>query len=89
MPSRNARSRTACSPIPTARVEFLFFVSLGERYTEVIADSALHYAAGQDAWEKIVADFTTAAGSGHIAHGFIAGINACGAFLEKHQPKDD
>ena len=72
---------------PDRKGGVLFFVSLGERYTEVIADSALHNAAGQDAWEKIVADFTTAAGSGHVAQGFIAGINACGALLERHHPK--
>ncbi len=65
----------------------LFFVSLGERYAEVIADSALHNAAGQDAWYKIVANYTAAARTGQIAQGFIAGVNACGALLEKHHPK--
>jgi putative membrane protein len=66
----------------------LFFVSLGERYAEIIADRTLHRAAGQAAWDKIVADFTAAAGAGQIAQGFVAGVNACGTLLEKHHPKD-
>lgn len=70
------------------RCGVLFFVSLGERYVEIIADRTLHQAAGQAAWDKIVADFTAAAGAGQIAQGFIAGVAACGALLEAHHPKD-
>lgn len=66
----------------------LFFVSLAERYAEVIADRMLHEAAGQAAWDKIVADFTRAATRGRIAEGFVAGVEACGALLERHRPKD-
>jgi putative membrane protein len=65
----------------------LFFVSLAERYAEVIADHALHQAAGQEAWDRIVADFTSAAARGQLADGFVAGAEACGALLEQHQPK--
>ena len=65
----------------------LFFVSLGEHYAEIIADRTLHQAAGQAAWDKIVADFTAAAAAGQIAQGFIAGVSACGALLEKHRSK--
>lgn len=65
----------------------LFFVSLAERYAEVIADHALHAQAGQAQWDKIFADFTDAARRGRIADGFVAGANACGALLETHRPK--
>ena len=65
----------------------LFFVSLAERYAEIIADHALHQAAGQAAWDKVVADFTAAAARGEFAEGFIAGAEACGALLERHHPK--
>ncbi len=65
----------------------LFFVSLAERYAEIMADHALHQAAGQEAWDKILADFTSAAGKGRIADGFIAGAGACGALLARHHPK--
>lgn len=66
----------------------LFFVSLGERYAEIIADHALHAKAGQAAWDKIVANFVAAAGQGRVADGFVAGANACGALLATHAPKN-
>jgi len=72
---------------PDRKGGVLFFVSLGEHYAEVIADSALHKAAGQAAWDKIVADFTAEARAGRIAQGFVAGVNACGALLEAHRSK--
>jgi putative membrane protein len=71
---------------PDRKGGVLFFVSLSEHYAEIIADRTLHQAAGQAAWDKIVADFTSAARQGQIAQGFIAGVNACGALLERHHP---
>jgi putative membrane protein len=65
----------------------LFFVSVAERYAEVIADHVLHQAAGQAAWDRIVADFTAAAAKGRFADGFIQSAEACGALLEQHHPK--
>jgi putative membrane protein len=64
----------------------LFFVSLGERYAEVVADRVLHAKAGQAAWDKIVADFTAAATQGRIADAFAAGADACGELLATHAP---
>ena len=72
---------------PDRKGGVLFFVSLGEQCAEIIADRTLHQAAGQVAWDKIVADFTAQARAGNIAQGFIAGINASGALLEKHRSK--
>jgi putative membrane protein len=71
---------------PEKKGGVLFFVSLAERYAEIIADHALHQAAGPAAWDKIVGDFTSAAAQGRIADGFVAGVNACGAILETHRP---
>ena len=65
----------------------LFFVSLAERYAEVIADHVLHQAAGQGAWDKIVADFLGEAARGRFADGFIKSAEACGALLEENHPK--
>ncbi len=72
---------------PERRGGVLFFVSLAERYSEVIADHALHEAAGQDAWNKIVADFTASAARGQVGDGVIAGASACGELLAAHRPK--
>ena len=65
----------------------LFFVSLAERYAEIIADHALHQAAGQAAWDGIVSDFSRHAARGAFADGIIGAANACGTLLEEHHPK--
>jgi putative membrane protein len=72
---------------PEKKGGVLFFVSLAERYAEIIADHALHEAAGQAAWDGIVAEFTSAAARGRIADGFLAGCEACGALLAEHHPR--
>ena len=65
----------------------LFFVSLAERYAEVIADHTLHQGAGQAAWDRIVAEFLAEAARGRFADGFVKSADACGALLEEHHPK--
>jgi putative membrane protein len=64
----------------------LFFVSLSERYVEVIADRDIHARVPEGTWDKIVADFIAAVRSDRPAEGFIAAIEACGAVLETHYP---
>ncbi len=64
----------------------LFFVALGERYVEVIADRGIHAAVAPGTWEKIVADFVAAVAAGRLADGFVAAAEACGAVLETHCP---
>ena len=65
----------------------LFFVSLAERHVELLADHALHEAAGQAAWDAIVANFTKTAASGRLADAIVGAAEACGALLETHHPK--
>ena len=62
----------------------LFFVSLGERYVEVIADRDIHARVPAGTWDRIVADFIAAVKAGQSADGFIAAIEACAAVLETH-----
>jgi len=66
----------------------LFFVSLGERYVEVMADRDIHARVAEGTWERIVADFVAAAKSRRLADGFIAGVEACAAVLETHYPPE-
>lgn len=65
----------------------LFFASLAERYVEIVADHALHEAAGQAAWDGIVAAFTADAGHGNLAAGLATAVEACGALLAAHHPR--
>ncbi|HEY6579214.1 MAG TPA: hypothetical protein VIY09_07805 [Rhizomicrobium sp.] len=59
----------------------LFFVSLAERYAEIIADRETHALAGATAWNRIVADYLAAARNGRVADGTIAAIDACSAVI--------
>jgi putative membrane protein len=65
----------------------LFFVSLGERYVEVIADRDIHARVPAGTWDRIVADFIAAVKAGQSADGFIAAIEACATVLETHYPR--
>jgi putative membrane protein len=64
----------------------LFFVSLGERHVEIIADRDIHARVAAGTWERIVADFTAAVAAGRLAAGYVAALEACGAVLETHYP---
>jgi putative membrane protein len=68
---------------PARRSGLLLFVSLGERYAEILADREMHNRVGPDAWNRIVADLVAAAKSGRIADGIVAAIEACAASIDK------
>lgn len=57
----------------------LLFVSLSERYAEILADRETHGRVGQAAWDKILSDYMTAARNGRIADGIVAAVAACAA----------
>jgi putative membrane protein len=65
----------------------LLFVSLGERYVEILADREIHAKVGAGEWDRIVADFAASMTGGHTADGLVGAIAACGAVLETHYPR--
>lgn len=65
----------------------LFFVSLGERYVEIVATAAVHKHAGDETWDAAVDTFMQTAARGRIADGAVTCIEACAALLAKHFPK--
>jgi putative membrane protein len=67
----------------------LIFVSLGERYVEVIADRGVHSMVPDGTWDKIVSDFLARVKAGHVADGILAAVAACGAILKEHHPAPD
>jgi putative membrane protein len=64
----------------------LLFVSLGERYVEIIADHKTYAAAHEDIWHRTVSDFVTDVKAGRVADGLLTAIEACGAVLRTHHP---
>ena len=70
------------------RNRVLLFVSLGERYVEILADRDTHRLVPEGTWDAIVAEFLAKVRSGAVADGILAAIAACGSVLERHHPRD-
>ena len=68
------------------RPGMVVFLSLGERYVELVTDDALDRRIGQAAWNRIVADFTQGARRGSLETALEGAIAACGAQLTQHFP---
>jgi putative membrane protein len=66
----------------------LFFVALGERYVEIIADRGIHALVPDGTWDKIVGDFLASVRDDRVADGVVTAIEACGAILEEHHPRE-
>lgn len=74
---------------PEHRNGILLFVSLGERYVQVLADRELHTLAGEAKWNEIVEGFVAQAKSKNTPDGVLAAIRSCSAVLERHYPVKD
>ena len=57
----------------------VLFVSIGERYAEVIGDRTLHARVGSDGWNRIVAVLVSAAKSAQLVDGIIKAVETCEA----------
>jgi putative membrane protein len=69
-----------------ARTGVLIFVSLEERYAEIVADSGINEKVAQAEWNRIVADLVGAASDGRLTEGFERAVGASGALLASHFP---
>jgi putative membrane protein len=65
----------------------VLFVSLGERYIELVTDDALDRVIGQTTWNRIVGDFTSAVRTVGVSEALTSAIDRCGLELAKHFPK--
>ena len=68
------------------RTGVLIFVSVAERYAEVLADVGIYQKVPKEAWQGIVDELTDHIGDARPAEGFIKAIEATGALLAKHFP---
>ena len=64
----------------------LLFVSLGERYVEIVADHETHALAPAGSWNKIVDEFLATVKDGRVADGVLGAAAACGEILKTHHP---
>lgn len=72
--------------ITAERTGVLIFVSLAERYAEVLADSGISSKVEQDEWDGVVHELIEHARKDEIADGFIKAVEMVGALLATHFP---
>jgi putative membrane protein len=73
--------------ITTARTGVLIFVSLAERYAEVVADSGIDAKVPQETWNGIVAGLVAHASRDQLADGYVAAVGKVGDLLAVHFPR--
>jgi putative membrane protein len=73
------------------RTGVLLFVSVAERYVEIIADKGINDIVERNAWDDIVSDFNKRVKAKEIPEGFLSAISACGELLAENfpRPEDD
>jgi putative membrane protein len=72
--------------LTTARTGVMLFVSLAERYAEVVADAGINSIVPQQTWDGVVAGLVAHARRAEIADGFVEAIGVVGALLAEHFP---
>ncbi len=71
------------------RTGVLIFVSVAERYVEIIADAGINAKVPPGAWSAMVADFAAQVRRRHAADGFLVVVKATGDLLAEHFPRAD
>lgn len=68
------------------RTGVLIFVSLAERYVEIVADAGISEKVSDKTWDEAVAALLTAIKRNELGNGFIEAIGICGKVLAEHFP---
>lgn len=68
------------------RTGVLIFVSVAERYAEILADAGIDQKVSSDVWDKAVKTLLSDIAAGRAADGFVTTIDACATVLAEHFP---
>ena len=68
------------------RTGVLIFVSIAERYAEVLADAGIDRKVSQQVWDDAVRALTREVKDDRLADGFVAAIGLCADVLAEHFP---
>lgn len=85
-PRNLAHREFAARILTTHRGGLLLFVSLAERYVELLADRELHGHVGQATWDRIVGELTASARTRPLAEALQTAISSCVAALPPSKP---
>lgn len=69
-----------------SRTGVLIFAAAGERYAEIVADSAINEKVDPAVWDQAMASLVASIKAGRPAEGFVAAIEQCSAVLAAHFP---
>jgi putative membrane protein len=72
--------------ITEARTGVLIFVSLFERYAEIIADAGIAAKVEQEEWDRSMAGLLADIGQGRLTEGLAGAIGRAGSVLARHFP---
>lgn len=72
--------------VTAERTGVLLFVSLAERYAEVLADNGIDGKVPPGTWDGVVATLVEAARTDRLADGFVEAVTTVGALLADHFP---
>ena len=67
----------------------MFFVSLDEKYVEIISDETIKSKIPDEYWQKIVDEFIIDVKRGHLSNGYLKAIQSCSEVLIKNFPIQD
>jgi len=70
-----------------ARTGVLIFVSLAERYAEIVADTGIAAKVPQQTWDELIARLTAEIAARRLAEGLIGAVERAGAVLAEHFPR--
>lgn len=68
------------------RTGVLIFVSMAERYAEIMADAGINTRVPQDVWDSVVGDLIEMAQDDRLADGFVSAIDSVASVLAMHFP---
>lgn len=68
------------------RTGVLIFVSIAERFAEVIADQGIYEKVPPETWDGVVGELTRHIGENRVADGFVAATQMCADILAEHFP---
>jgi len=66
------------------RTGILIFLALFEHRAVILADSGIHQAVPEGAWQDVIDDLIEGIKAGRAAEGLVAAISRCGELLEAH-----
>ncbi len=70
------------------RSGIMIFVSVAERYVEIMADQGINDRVPPGSWDGIVRDFVAKVRAKQTAEAFVLAVERCGALLAEHFPAE-